>query len=235
MTVPEFWKSAGLHLTHRDDRGYLTVTADFLRAYYTRPEIHPADDSCDAEHRLFEARLGAVEAVIHNQDNREHDLLDSDDYYQFEGGMTAAVRTLSGRQPAVYHNDHSRPESPRIRTLSEEIARVVRARVVNPKWIGGVMRHGYKGAFEMAATVDYLFAFAATAKAVKDHHFDAVFDAYIQDDKVRAFLADNNPAALAEISARLLEAQDRGLWRPRANIAHEVLSALAEGEQRERP
>ncbi|MCH7543039.1 MAG: cobaltochelatase subunit CobN, partial [Proteobacteria bacterium] len=135
----------------------------------------------------------------------------------------------------VYHNDHSRPESPKIRTLTEEIARVVRARVVNPKWIGGVMRHGYKGAFEMAATVDYLFAFAATAKAVKDHHFDAVFDAYIQDDKVRAFLKDNNPAALADIGARLLEAQERGLWRPRANIAHEVLSALAAGEERERP
>jgi cobaltochelatase CobN len=87
----------------------------------------------------------------------------------------------------------------------------------------------------MAATVDYLFAFAATAKAVEDHHFDAVFDAYIQDDKVRAFLDDNNPAALAEIGARLLEAQERGLWRPRANIAHEVLSDLAQGEQRERP
>jgi len=173
--------------------------------------------------------------VVQNQDNREHDLLDSDDYYQFEGGLAVAVKETSGTAPAVYHNDHSRPENPKIRTLTEEIARVVRARVVNPKWIGGVMRHGYKGAFEMAATVDYLFAFAATAKAVKDHHFDAVFDAYIQDANVRAFLADNNPAALAEISARLLEAQDRGLWRPRTNIAHEVLTELADGEGRERP
>ncbi len=115
---------------------------------------------------LFETRLEAVEVVVHNQDNREHDLLDSDDYYQFEGGMTAAVRHLSGARPTVYHNDHSRPESPRIRTLEEEVGRVVRARVVNPKWIKGVMRHGYKGAFEMAATVDYLFAFAATTGAV---------------------------------------------------------------------
>src|SRR3546814_3398305 len=98
--------------------------------------------------------------------------------------MTAAVRVLSGNQPAVWHADHSRPESPKIRTLEEEIARVVRARVVNPKWIAGVMRHGYKGAFEMAATVDYLFAFAATARCVASHHFDAVFDAYLGDEEI---------------------------------------------------
>ncbi|MBP5858724.1 cobaltochelatase subunit CobN [Marivibrio halodurans] len=177
----------------------------------------------------FARRLGRVEAVLHNQDNREHDLLDSDDYYQFEGGLTAAVRTLSGSQPAVYHNDHSRPESPRIRTLEDEIGRVVRARVVNPKWIAGVRRHGYKGAFEMAATVDYLFAFAATAKAVKDHHFDAVYDAYLDDAAVRDFLADANPDALRDIAARLLEAQDRGLWRPRRNDTADRLQALMRG------
>ncbi len=181
----------------------------------------------DAAHDLFRARLKHTDTVVHNQDNREHDLLDSDDYYQFEGGLTAAVRTQSGTQPTVYHNDHSRPDSPKIRTLAEEVARVVRARVVNPKWIAGVMRHGYKGAAEMAATVDYLFAFAATAHAVRDHHFDAVYEAYISDDKVRGFLHHHNPAALAEIGERLLEAETRGLWRPRANIAHKTLGELA--------
>ncbi|MDX1425555.1 MAG: cobaltochelatase subunit CobN, partial [Kiloniellales bacterium] len=178
---------------------------------------------------LFEARLSDVEAVLHNQDNREHDLLDSDDYYQFEGGLTAAVRVLSGRQPEVYHNDHSRPESPKVRTLADEIGRVVRARVVNPKWIAGVMRHGYKGAFEMAATVDYLFAFAATARVVGDHHFDAVYDAYLDDPEVRAFLAEMNPAALREIAERLIEAQDRELWKPRSNSARAHLERLAGG------
>ncbi|HYG89699.1 MAG TPA: cobaltochelatase subunit CobN [Azospirillum sp.] len=175
----------------------------------------------------FAERLSSVELVLHNQDNREHDLLDSDDYYQFEGGITAAVRVLSGRQPEVFHNDHSRPESPRVRTLKEEIARVVRARVVNPKWIRGAMRHGYKGAFELAATVDYLFAFAATARCVGDHHFDAVFDAYVMDDEVRAFMEGANPAALKEMAERLLEALDRGLWRPRANAAHITLRELS--------
>ena len=180
-----------------------------------------------AEHRLFETRLRQVQGVVHNQDNREHDLLDSDDYYQFEGGLAVAVRHLSGDAPVVYHNDHSRPESPRIRTLGEEIGRVVRARVVNPKWIAGVMRHGYKGAFEMAATVDYLFAFAATARAVSDHHFDAVYEAYLEDEHVRRFLLENNPAAAREMAERLLEAQDRGLWKPRSNSAAGRLSELA--------
>jgi cobaltochelatase CobN len=180
----------------------------------------------EAAHGLFEARLRDVEAVVHNQDNREHDLLDSDDYYQFEGGMAATVHTLSGKRPAVYHNDHSRPETPKIRRLEEEIARTVRARVVNPKWIAGVMRHGYKGAFEMAATVDYMFAFAATTGAVSDHHFDAVFDAYLDDSHVCDFFAQHNPAALREIAARLIEAQDRGLWQPRSNISYERLDAL---------
>jgi cobaltochelatase CobN len=171
--------------------------------------------------------------VVHNQDNREHDLLDSDDYYQFEGGLAAAVRHASGRQPALYHTDHSRPESPKVRALEDEVARVVRARVVNPKWIAGVMRHGYKGAFEMAATVDYLFAFAATARAVKDHHFDAVYEAYIGDDEVRRFLEAHNPNALREMSERLIEAQDRGLWRPRSNSARPWLSEIAAGNRLE--
>jgi len=115
-----------------------------------------------------------------------------------------------------------------VRTLDEEVARVVRARVVNPKWIAGAMRHGYKGAFEMAATVDYLFAFAATARCVRDHHFDAVFDAYLNDDDVRRFLAENNPAALREMSERLLEAQQRGLWKPRLNSSYPMLTKLAD-------
>ncbi|HLB78870.1 MAG TPA: cobaltochelatase subunit CobN, partial [Dongiaceae bacterium] len=215
-----------------DERGWESA-ADLARAYVAwGGYAYGAGAAGAPEHRLFETRLAAVEGVLHNQDNREHDLLDSDDYYQFEGGLAAAVTELGGRRPAVYHNDHSRPETPRIRTLDEEIARVVRARVVNPKWIGGVMRHGYKGAFELAATVDYLFAFAATASCVADHHFDAVFDAYVADDAVRGFMLEHNPHAAAEMAARLLEAQDRGLWRPRSNAAHARLEELAAAGER---
>ena len=174
----------------------------------------------------LETRLAQVDVVVHNQDNREHDLLDSDDYYQFEGGLSAAVESLAGAAPTVYHNDHSRPERPVVRTLEDEIARVVRARVVNPKWIAGVMRHGYKGAFEIAASVDYLFAFAATTNAVKDHHFDLVHQAFIEDEAVRTFMAQANPHALRETCARLAEAIERGLWRPRSNSAGTLLAKL---------
>ena len=166
---------------------------------------------------LIETRLATVDAVLHNQDNREHDLLDSDDYYQFEGGLTLAVRHLSGRQPTVYHNDHSQPDQPRVRSLREEIGRIVRGRAANPRWIQGVMRHGYKGAAEIAATVDYLFAFAATARAVDDAHFDTLYDAYLGDAVVRDFMAASNPAALAETRARFREAVERALWRPKRN------------------
>ena len=214
-----------------DERGW-AGPSDFAAAYVAWGGwAYGAGEGGAAEHRLFERRLGAVEAVVQNQDNREHDLLDSDDYYQFEGGLAAAVTVHAGRAPALYHNDHSVPDSPRIRTLADELGRVVRARVTNPKWIQGVMRHGYKGAFEIAATVDYLFAFAATTGAVKDHHFDAVFDAYVADDDVRAFMENANPAALRELAERLLEAQERSLWRPRANHAHALLAALRDGRR----
>ncbi|WP_439815236.1 cobaltochelatase subunit CobN [Zavarzinia sp. CC-PAN008] len=186
----------------------------------------------EADRAGLEARLGAVDAIVQNQDNREHDLLDSDDYYQFEGGLAAAATALTGTRPAIYHNDHSRPERPVIRTLEAEIGRVVRARMVNPKWLEGVMRHGYKGAFEMAASVDYLFAFAATTGAVANHHFDLVHAAYLEDEAVRAFLAQTNPHALADIAARLDEAVQRGLWRPRSNSAGELLARLSVKEER---
>jgi cobaltochelatase CobN len=175
---------------------------------------------------LLETRLKATDAVVQNQDNREHDLLDSDDYYQFEGGLAASVETLRGEAPRVFHNDHSRPERPVIRALDDEIARVVRGRAANPKWIAGVMRHGYKGAFEIAATVDYLFAFAATTDAVKHHHFEQLYDAYLGDAAVRGFIAENNAPALREIADRFREAIERGLWAPRKNSAYEELRAL---------
>ena len=210
------------------DEGGWQDRGDLARAYIAWSGYAYGDGAEGrAAHGLFERRLAGVEAVLHNQDNREHDLLDSDDYYQFEGGLTAAVEKARGSGPAVYHNDHSNPAHPRIRTLAEEIARVVRARAANPKWIAGVMRHGYKGAAEMAATVDYLFAFAATTGCVRDSHFDALFDAYLGDEAVRAFLRQANPAALAEMAARMAEVQRRGLWRPRRNSALPLLQELA--------
>jgi cobaltochelatase CobN len=187
--------------------------ADLAQAYLRAGAYAYGQDSDGTAARdAFEQRLAGMEAVLHNQDNREHDILDSDDYYQFQGGMAAAVQHLSGTQPALYHGDFSVPGAPRIRTLGEELARVVRSRAVNPKWLDGVKRHGYKGAFEIAATVDYLFAFDATTGVVNDHQYALVADAYVHDTATREFMERHNPLALRNVGERLLEAMRRGLW-----------------------
>ncbi|WP_431322495.1 cobaltochelatase subunit CobN [Rhizobium sp. YTU87027] len=207
-----------------DEKGW-ERRADLAEAYLVWGSYaYGAGEEGRAERGVFEERLRSIQAVVQNQDNREHDLLDSDDYYQFEGGMAAAAEMLAGDRPSIYHNDHSRPEKPVIRSLEEEIGRVVRGRVVNPKWIDGVMRHGYKGAVEIAATVDYLFAFAATTGAVGNHHFEAVYQAFVVDTEVRDFMIEKNPAAFADMKERLLEAIDRSLWTPRSNSARFDLS-----------
>lgn len=180
----------------------------------------------EADEAALRTRLASVDALVQAQDNREHDILDSDDYYQFEGGLAAAVEAEKGRPALSLHVDTSRAERPVVRTLGEEIARVVRGRAANPKWLEGVMRHGYKGAFEIAATVDYLFAFAATTDAVGDHHFDQLFTAYLEDERVADFIARHNAPALEEITARFREAIHRGLWSPRKNSVHARLDAL---------
>ena len=201
--------------------------ADFGKAYLEWGSYAYGKGRQGARDRSgFETRLGQVDAIVQNQDNREHDLLDSDDYYQFEGGAAAAVQSLQGQARPIYHNDHSRPERPLIRSLDDEMARVIRSRVLNPKWIDGVKRHGYKGAFEIAATVDYMFAFAATTGAVKSHHFDAIEAAFLEDDDTRDFIAEANAPALREMAQRLQEAIDRDLWQPRSNSAQARIAGL---------
>ena len=171
----------------------------------------------------FNQRLNTMQIVLQNQDNREHDLLDSDDYYQFQGGLTAAVKSVSGQQPDIYFGDNSRPDQPKVRQLSEEISRVYRSRVVNPKWIAGVMRHGYKGAFEMAATIDYLFAYDATTNCVQDFMYQGIAETYLFDSSVQEFIQENNPWALRDMSERLLEAHQRGLWK---DVSQKTLDRL---------
>ncbi|OUL23857.1 cobaltochelatase subunit CobN [Nostoc sp. 106C] len=181
-------------------------------------------------------RLMQTQVVLHNQDNREHDLLDSDDYYQFQGGLTAAVRSLQGKNPQTYFGDNSITAQPRIRLLKEEIARVYRSRVVNPKWIAGMMRHGYKGAFEMAATMDFLFAYDATAQCVEDYMYHGILQAYLLDPIVSEFIYKKNPWALRDIAERLLESYQRGLWQDvniqtlemLRNLVHQAEAAIEE-------
>tara|TARA_R110001599_G_scaffold22482_1_gene82839 strand:+ start:36489 stop:40466 length:3978 start_codon:yes stop_codon:yes gene_type:complete len=181
----------------------------------------------------FVERLSQLDVVVQNQDNREHDILDSDDYYQFQGGMTNAVTTFSGQAPSVYHSDHSNPSSPKIRTLKEELNRVVRSRVLNPKWIEAMQTHGYKGAFEMTATVDYLFAYDATTDLVADYQYEQVTDRLLLDPDNQAFMRDNNPHALEEMGERLLEAIQRGMWQNAEGHRVKIRSLLLDLDQQQ--
>jgi cobaltochelatase CobN len=161
----------------------------------------------DMEHAFRRITVAAK-----NVDTREHDIADSDDYFQYHGGMVAMVRSLTGRSPAAYVGDSAVPHAVKTRTLAEETRRVFRSRVVNPRWITAMQRHGYKGAFELAATVDYLFGFDATAGVVEDWMYHQLAESYIFDPGVQQFLRRSNPWALRGMTERLLEAADRGLW-----------------------
>ncbi|HEX4788620.1 MAG TPA: cobaltochelatase subunit CobN [Actinospica sp.] len=171
----------------------------------------------------MDAAFRRIEAAAKNQDTREHDIMDSDDYFQYHGGMIAYVRALTGSSPAAYVGDSAVPDAVKTRTLAEETHRVFRSRVVNPKWIAAMQRHGYKGAFEQAATVDYLFGYDATAGVVDDWMYERLAAAYVFDETNAEFMRKSNPWALRGVTERLLEAADRKLW---AEPAAETLDRL---------
>ena len=190
----------------RDDADLAEVyTAWGGFAYGRGLEGAPAADDMNRQYRR-------IAVAAKNTDTREHDIADSDDYFQYHGGMVATVRALTGQSPAAYIGDNTRPDAVRTRTLSEETTRVFRARVVNPRWITAMRRHGYKGAFEMAATVDYLFGYDATAGVMADWMYERLSAEYVLDDENRKFMAESNPWALHGMAERLLEAAGRGMW-----------------------
>ncbi|HEY2674251.1 MAG TPA: cobaltochelatase subunit CobN, partial [Rugosimonospora sp.] len=204
----------------RDDRDLAEVYAVWGGYAYGRGlDGRAARDDLERVYRR-------VAVAAKNVDTREHDIADSDDYFQYHGGMVAMVRSLTGRDPAAYIGDSHRPDEVRTRSLAEETRRVFRARVVNPRWIEAMRRHGYKGAFELAATVDYLFGYDATAGVVEDWMYEQLAASYVFDQQVRDFLDKSNPWALRGITERLLEAADRGLWeRPDAGTLDRLRQA----------
>ncbi|SFA62164.1 cobaltochelatase CobN subunit [Rhodococcoides kroppenstedtii] len=184
----------------------------------------PAADDMRASYRR-------IAVAAKNTDTREHDIADSDDYFQYHGGMVATVRALTGSSPEAYIGDSTRPESVRTRTLHEETSRVFRARVVNPRWMDAMRRHGYKGAFEMAATVDYLFGYDATTGVVQDWMYEKLTENYVLDETNRKFMETSNPWALHGISERLLEAVERGMWaEPDPAMLADLRAAYLEAE-----
>ncbi|MEV4436737.1 cobaltochelatase subunit CobN [Streptomyces sp. NPDC049585] len=179
----------------------------------------------------MESAYKRIAVAAKNTDTREHDIADSDDYFQYHGGMVATVKALRGTAPAAYIGDSTRPETVRTRTLVEETSRVFRARVVNPRWIAAMRRHGYKGAFELAATVDYLFGYDATTGVVPDWMYDKLAQTYVLDPENRSFLEDANPWALHGIAERLLEAESRGMWaKPDAGTLEALRQVFLETE-----
>lgn len=208
-------------------------SGDLARAYLNWSSYAYTSKGDESAPEAFESRMQGLQVVLQNQDNREHDLLDSDDYYQFQGGMVAAVKMLSNQTPTTYFGDNSNTNNPKVRSLTEEISKVYRSRVINPKWIDGVMRHGYKGAFEMSATVDFLFGYSATTGVVPDHMYAGIAEAYLLDETVQAFLQKSNVWAARDMAERLLEAHQRKLWK---NADPDILEKLqtialtAEGE-----
>jgi cobaltochelatase CobN len=165
------------------------------------------------------ANYKRIAVAAKNIDTREHDIADSDDYFQYHGGMVATVRALTGQDPKAYVGDSTSPDAVRTRTLQEETTRVFRARVVNPRWVGAMQRHGYKGAFELAATVDYLFGFDATTGVVHDWMYETLAKEYVLDETNQQFMKKSNPWALRGIIERLNEAVDRDLWaEPDADV-----------------
>ncbi|RDE18265.1 cobaltochelatase subunit CobN [Motiliproteus coralliicola] len=198
----------------------------------TAPSDGSLSDGVEAP-QAFQHRLSQLEVVIQNQDNREHDLLDSDDYYQFQGGMSNAVEQFAGKAPQIYHGDHANPMQPKIRTLKEELNRVIRSRLLNPKWLTAMREHGYKGAFEMSASVDYLFAYDATTELIDDYQYQQVSETLLFEPENRQFLEQHNPDALEEIAERLLEATQRGLWSEPGEQADKLQDLLLELDQRQ--
>jgi cobaltochelatase CobN len=206
--------------------------ADFAEVYVNWGGYAYGADAQGVEAReAFRRRLAGVEVALHNQDNREHDIFDSDDYFQFHGGMIATIRSLTGRQPRHYFGDTHDPARPAVRDLRQEVLRVFRTRVANPKWLKGITRHGYKGGLEMAATVDYLFGYDATAGVVEDWMYEQVARAYALDPAMRQFFERSNPWALEAIAERLLEAARRGLWQqPRPETVAALRDTLLHSE-----
>jgi cobaltochelatase CobN len=176
-----------------------------------------ADGTSRLDRAAIEARVKACDAFVHMQDLPETDLLLAADYAVHEAGFAAAAAVAGAASPALYHLDATRPDAPRARTLPEEIARVVRARAANPKWIDGMMAHGFRGAAEIAATLEHMAAFAQLASSVPAHLFDLYYDATLGRDDVRAFLARENPAALAAMLSSFQRLSQAGLWTTRRN------------------
>jgi cobaltochelatase CobN len=201
---------------------------DELGRAYLEATSHAYDGAGEGRaDAAFGGKVARADALVHMQDLAGQDVLDSDAFAEHEGGFAAAA-AIQGATPEIYHVDSTRPERIAVRPLRQEIARVLRARAVNPRWIAGQMRHGHRGATEIAETLDNLFAYAALTDVVESRQFDLCFDATLGDDAVREFLVAANPLAAKGMAAKFAEARRRGFWVSRRNSSAAILEQMTE-------
>ncbi len=180
---------------------------------------------------IFAKRLGSLDVTVKNHNSRELDILDNDDDYIFHGGMVAAVRTYGGDDPMSVVGDGADPQRTRIRTVAEEAGFVFRRRVLNPKWVEGLKLHGYRGARELSALVDYAFGWDATSDVIEPWMYEGMAERFLLDDENREWLERNNPEAVRQMSGRLLEAIDRGMWEASAEMRERLESIYLSHEE----
>ena len=221
--------SYGLGLSAKLNSGDWGAREELGAAYLAANQYAYGAQNDGTKSAEFSARVQKADAFMHVQDLEGQDVLDSDAFAEHEGGFAAAAAAL-GAKPSLYHAETS-GSAPKVRPLAQQVARVLRGRATNPRWIAGQMRHGHRGAAEMAETVDNLFAYAALAEVVSDEQFNLMFDATLGNEEVRAFLHCANPQAEAAMARKFDEALQRGLW---ANRRNSTLALLAEilGEAR---
>jgi cobaltochelatase CobN len=218
--------SYGVGLGARIARGDWSERSELAEAYLAATS-HAYDGEGEAREAEaeFRTRVAGAEAFVHVQDLAGQDALDADAFAEHEGGFAAAAAEV-GANPALYHLDSTIPGAPRIRTLGQEIARALRGRAANPRWLQGQMRHGHRGAAEIAQSLDNLFCFAALTDAVESAQFDLLFDATLGDDSVRAFLVGANRQAACHMANIFEQAAGRGFWLSRRNSSGRILASV---------
>ena len=157
--------------------------------------------------------MSTVRVTIKNENNAEFDMLDSDDFYGYHGGLVACVKANSGNTPLSITGHSDDPDRPVTRDLARETARIIRSKVLNPKWLEGLKRHGYKGAQEISSALDRLFGWDATTEVAEDWMYQSIAEKFLFDEETRQWMEDVNRWAVYNVSERLLEANQRGMWQ----------------------
>jgi cobaltochelatase CobN len=178
----------------------------------------------------YRRQLARMDVTVKNEDSREYDMMSCTDYYNYYGGMIVAVKTVRGTLPFAVMGDSSDPKRVKIRTTNEEAKHVLRSRLVNPKWIKGMKRHGYKGAGDISHVMDIVLGWDATGEVIDDWMYEKIAQTYALDPEMQEWMKEVNPFALQNILDKLLEAISRGMWQAESEMEEDLKNAYLEME-----